>query len=99
MIKLRGKLLNQVLATDEMWRGLGVANPYRVVTPLTHIVRCTNDVSDVLPSVDQTGEAQVTHLDVSMGEWLRKQNVLRLKKKNIIYICVVIRQFLKDRFI
>lgn len=98
MIKLRGKLLNQVLATDEMWKG-GVANPYRVVTPLTHIVRCTNDVSDVLSSVDQTGEAQVTHLDVSMGEWLRKQNVLGLKKKNIIYICVVIRQFLKDRFI
>lgn len=62
-----------------------MANPYRVVTPLTHIVRCTNDVSDVLPSVDQTGEAQVTHLDVSMGEWLRKQNVLGLKKKNIIY--------------
>lgn len=99
MIKLRGKLLNQVLATDEMWRGVGVANPYSVVTPLTHIVRCTNDVSDVLPSVDQTGEAQVTHLDVSMGEWLRKQNVLGLKKKNIIYICVVIIQFLKDRFI
>lgn len=63
-----------------------MANPYRVVTPLTHIVRCTNDVSDVLPSVHQTGEAQVTHLDVSMGEWLRKQNVLGLKKKNIIYI-------------
>lgn len=97
MIKLRGKLLNQVLATDEMWRGLGVANPYRVVTPLTHIVRCTNDVSDVLSSVDQTGEAQVTHLDVSMGERLRKQNVLGLKKKNIIDM--VIRQFLKDRFI
>lgn len=97
MIKLRGKLLNQVLATDEMWRGWGVANPYRVVTPLTHIVRCTNDVSDVLPSVDQAGEAQVTHLDVSMGEWLRKQNVLGLKKKNIIDM--VIRQFLKDRFI
>lgn len=99
MIKLRGKLLNQVLTTDEMWRGGRGANPYRVVTPLTHIVRCTNDVSDVLPSVDQTGKAQVTHLDVSMGEWLRKQNVLGLKKKNIIYICVVIRQFLKDRFI
>lgn len=95
MIKLRGKLLNQVLATDEMWRG--VANPYRVVTLLTHIVRCTNDIPDVLPSVDQAGEAQVTHLDVSMGEWLRKQNVLGLKKKNIIDM--VIRQFLKDRFI
>lgn len=65
-----------------------MANPYRVVTPLTHIVGCTNDISDVLPSVDQAGEAQVTHLDVSMGEWLRKQNVLGLKKKNIIYIYI-----------
>lgn len=98
MIKLRSKLLNQVLATDELWRGRGRGwHPYRVVTSLTHIVGCTNDISDVLPSVDQAGKAQVTHLDVSMGEWLRKQNVLGLKKKNIIDM--VIRQFLKDRFI
>lgn len=58
-----------------------MVNPWKVVTSLTNIVRCTNDVSDVLPSVDQAGKAQVTHLDVSVGERLSKQNVLGLKKR------------------
>lgn len=82
LIKPRGKLLYQVLATDGRWGG--GANPCRVVTSLTHIVGCTNDISDVLPSVDQAGKAQVTHLDVSMGERLCKQNVLGLENKNMV---------------
>lgn len=73
-----------MLATDGRLGGLGGANPCRVVTSLTHIVGCTNDISDVLPSVDQAGKAQVTHLDVSMGEWLCKQNVLGLEKKIMV---------------
>lgn len=81
LIKPRGKLPYQVLATDGRFGG---GNPCRVVTSLTHIVRCTNDISDVLPSVDQAGKAQVTHLDVSMGEWLCKQNVLGLENKNMV---------------
>lgn len=84
LIKPRGKLLYQVLATDGRGGGVGGANPCRVVTSLTHIVGCTNDISDVLPSVDQAGKAQVTHLDVSMGERLCKQNVLGLEKKNMV---------------
>lgn len=78
LIKPRGSVSHR-------WRvGGGGANPCRVVTSLTHIVRCTNDISDVLPSVDQAGKAQVTHLDVSMGEWLCKQNVLGLEKKIMV---------------
>lgn len=76
LIKPRGSVSHR-------WK-VGGANPCRVVTSLTHIVRCTNDISDVLPSVDQAGKAQVTHLDVSMGEWLCKQNVLGLEKKNMV---------------
>lgn len=82
LIKPKGKLPYQVLATDGRFGGGG--NPCRVVTSLTHIVGCTNDISDVLPSVDQAGKAQVTHLDVSMGERLCKQNVLGLEKKNMV---------------
>lgn len=81
LIKLGGKLLYQVLSTDGGGGGVEVVNPWKVVTSLTNIVRCTNDVSDVLPSVDQAGKAQVTHLDVSVGERLSKQNVLGLKKR------------------
>lgn len=80
LIKPRGSVSHR-------WKVGGVgggANPCRVVTSLTHIVGCTNDISDVLPSVDQAGKAQVTHLDVSMGEWLCKQNVLGLEKKIMV---------------
>lgn len=49
---------------------------------LTYVVRRPDDVSDVLPCVDQTGKAQVTDLDVTVGERLRKQNVLWLKEQD-----------------
>ena len=48
---------------------------------LTYVVRRPDDVSDVLPGVNQTGKAQVTHLDVTVRERLCKQNVLWLKEQ------------------